>query len=216
MKNALPTSPAIEVPGPARPSGWHGQFARPTGMLGRVAGHVMALRNKERSWWVLPLLEIGESERLLEVGFGSGIDIRRASDIAAHGFVAGIDHSEVMLEQARRRNASGIRAGRVELQLGLASRLPYPDDSFDKVFSINVAQFWTEPLEAIREMRRVLRPSGLIGIAVQPRSKGGTKQTAREMGQMLVENLRAAGFSQVRLESKKMKPVSVVCGLGVK
>jgi ubiquinone/menaquinone biosynthesis C-methylase UbiE len=216
MNNGLPNSPAIEVPGSGGLSGWRGQFARPTGVLGKVAGHLMALRNKERSWWVLPLLEIGETERMLEVGFGSGIDIRRASEIAAHGFVAGVDHSEVMLDQARRRNAAAIRAGRVELQIGSASRLPYPDDTFDKVFSINVAQFWTEPLVAIREMRRVLCTGGLIAIAVQPRSKGATQRTARETGQMLVENLRASGFSQVRLESKKMKPVSVVCGLGFK
>jgi ubiquinone/menaquinone biosynthesis C-methylase UbiE len=209
MNNPQAASPAIEVPGSGS-SGWRGQFARPTGVLGKVAGHLMAVRNKERSWWVLPLLEIGDRERMLEVGFGSGIDIRRVSEIAAHGFVAGIDHSEVMLEQARRRNAAAIRAGRVELRLASASRLPYPDNSFDKVFSINVAQFWTEPLEAIRKMRRVLRTGGLIAIAVQPRSNGAAQR------QMLVENLRASGFSQVRLESKKMKPASVVCGLGLK
>jgi len=49
------TSRAIDVPGPG---GWRQQFARPTGALGQLAGHLMAFRNKERSWWVLPLLEI--------------------------------------------------------------------------------------------------------------------------------------------------------------
>jgi ubiquinone/menaquinone biosynthesis C-methylase UbiE len=185
-------------------------------VLGQIAGHLMALRNKERSWWVLPLLEIGDKDRVLEVGFGSGADVRRVSEMAARGFVAGIDHSEVMLEQARWRNAEGIRAGRVELRLGCATRLPYADGAFDKVFSINVAQFWEEPAAAVQQMHRVLREGGLVAIAVQPRAKGATQRTARETGQKLVEHLGAAGFTQVRLESKKMKPVGVVCALGVK
>jgi ubiquinone/menaquinone biosynthesis C-methylase UbiE len=77
-----------------------------------------------------------------------------------------------MLEQARRRNWAGIRAGRVELQLASASRLPYPEGAFDRVSSINVAQFSSDPAEPVREMRRVLRPGGLVAIAVQPRSQG--------------------------------------------
>jgi SAM-dependent methyltransferase len=192
------TSSAIDVPGPG---GWRQQFARPTGALGQLAGHLMAFRNKERSWWVLPLLEIHDKDRVLEVGFG---------------FVAGIDHSEVMLQQAIRRNAASVRTGRVELQLGSATRLPYPDSSFDKAFCINVAQFWPNPLTPIQELRRVLRDGGRIAIAVQPRTEGSSERTAHDTGKMLTENLKSAGFSQVRLESKKLKPVSVVCGVGVK
>jgi ubiquinone/menaquinone biosynthesis C-methylase UbiE len=214
MGNTRTKSVAIEVPG--GPAGWGGQLARPTGILGRIAGHWMALSNKERSWWVLPLLEISDKDRVLEVGFGSGVDVRRVSEIAAHGFVAGIDHSEVMMQQARRRNAAAIGAGRVDLQLGCATRLPYADGAFDKVFSINVAPFWDKPEAAIHEMHRVLRQGGLVAIAVQPRSKRATHRTALETGQVLVKHLGAAGFTQVRLESKKMKPVSVVCALAVR
>ena len=165
---------------------------------------------------MLPLLEIHDKDRVLEVGFGSGVDIRRVSEIAVKGFVAGVDHSEVMLEQARRRNRAAIQAGRVELHLSAADHLPFPDGSFEKVFSINVAHFWPEPVVPLREMRRVLREGGRIAIAVQPRTKGANERTARETAKMIVENLNAAGFTEVRMESKRMKPVSVVCGLGVK
>lgn len=216
MTNALPTTPAINVPGSGQPSGWRRQFAQPTGFLGRIAGHLMALRNKERSWWVLPLVDIHENDRVLEIGFGPGVDIRRVSEMALRGFVAGVDHSPVMVEQASKRNAAAIRQGRVELRLGDVSHLPYPDASFDKVFSINVAPFWSEPLEAMREMRRVLRPGGLVAVAVQPRSADANERAAREALRSLVENLRAAGFSEIRLESKRMKPASTVCALGVK
>src|SRR6266852_6998340 len=216
MRNAVATSSAIEVPDPFTPTGWRGQFVRPSGVLGRLIGHLMAIKNKERSWWVLPLLDIHQNDRVLEVGFGSGIDVKRVSEMAIDGFVAGVDHSPVMVEQARRRNAAAIRKGLVEVSFGSASQLPYPDESFDKVFSINVAQFWTDAIEPMREMRRVLRMGGLVAIAVQPRSQGASERTARETARSLVENLRVAGFSEVRLESKRMKPVATVCAVAVK
>jgi SAM-dependent methyltransferase len=95
-------------------------------------------------------------------------------------------------------------------------RLPFPDDFFNKVFSINVAQFWTDPVAVMLEMRRVVRPGGLAAVAVQPRSKNAKEGAARETGRSLVENMRAAGFNEVRLEAKRMKPVSTVCAIGVK
>jgi len=216
MKNAVALSPAIDVPGSRQPTGWRSQFQKPAGILGRAVGHLMAFKNKERSWWVLPMLEIHQNDCLLEVGFGSGIDIRRVSEIAVDGFVAGVDHSPLMVAQASRRNRAAIDKGGVELQLGCASKLPYPDDFFNKVFSINVAQFWTDPVAVMREMRRVVRTGGLVAVAVQPRSKNAKERTARETGRLLVENMRAAGFNEVRLEAKRMKPVSTVCAIGVK
>jgi len=79
-----------------------------------------------------------------------------------------------------------------------------------------VAQFWQDPLTPAQEMRRVLKQGGRIALAVQPRSKGANERSARDMGKILTETLKAAGFSQVRLEGKKLKPVSVVCALGMK
>ena len=216
MKNAVALSPAIQVPAPGKPTGWRSQFYKPSGVLGRAVGHLMAFKNKERSWWVLPMLEIHQNDCVLEVGFGSGIDIRRVSEIAVDGFVAGVDHSPLMVEQASRRNRAAMEKGLVELQLGYASKLPYPDDFFNKVFSINVAQFWPDPVAVMLEIRRVARTGGIVAVAVQPRSRNAKEGAARETGRWLLESMRAAGFNEVRLEAKRMKPVSTVCAVGVK
>ena len=116
------------------------QFAKPEGTLGWFVGHVMAMKNQERSEFVFSILELRPEDRVLEIGFGPGADLQRASRAAA--FVAGIDHSDVMVKQASRRNASAIRDGRVQVQLGSANKLPFPEAHFDKIFAINSAQFW--------------------------------------------------------------------------
>jgi ubiquinone/menaquinone biosynthesis C-methylase UbiE len=176
----------------------------------------MAAKNRRRSEWTLSLLEIQPTDRVLEIGFGSGADVRRASARASRGFVAGIDHSQAMVDQATRRNAASIAAGRVELRLGSALRLPYTDGSFDKVFSINVAQFWADRNGGMAQVHRALRHGGLAAIAVQPRSKGATEETSERTRVALVDAMHVAGFSEVRSEALRLRPVSVVCALGRK
>ncbi len=198
-------------------SGWRRQFVKPTGFWGWLAGHLLAWKSRERSLWVLSLLNLKPNSRVLEIGFGPGVDIQRVSRQVQQGFVAGIDHSSVMVHQASRRNAEAIRAGQVELQQGSAdSLLPYPDASFDWIFAINVAQFWQQPQQVLKELQRVLKPSGKVAIAIQPRGATVTEEVAHKTGQNLIKQIQAAGFQQVRMESKAMKPVSVVCVIGTK
>ena len=187
------------------------QFAKPAGAMGWVAGQLMARRNRDQSLWVFSLLDLKPSEHVLEIGFGPGMDIERASHAAA--FVAGVDHSELMLRQASKRNREAIQQGRVELKLGSAGQLPYPDGRFDSLFAINSAQFWKDTVKTLTEAGRVLKPGGRIVLAVQPRSKGATTETARQAGIGLAKALTAAGFQDVHSELNEMRPVAMVCVL---
>jgi ubiquinone/menaquinone biosynthesis C-methylase UbiE len=135
--------------------------------------------------------------------------------IVSAGFIAGIDHSEVMVRQASKRNARAIHEGRVVLRLGSVSNLPKFDEPFDKIFTINSIHFWTEPISCLKELRKLLRPGGLIAVTLQPRSRSATNATTEEIGKEIAMNLERAGFSQVRLEIRQTKPVSVACALGV-
>ena len=114
--NAQLEAVSLEVKSPA-PRGVAaaivGQFGNPHGLLGRLAGHVMALNNHKRSTWVLSLLALAETDRVLEVGFGPGVALQRASARVIRGKLLGIDHSATMLAQARRRNRVAIAAGRM-------------------------------------------------------------------------------------------------------
>lgn len=192
------------------------QFGRPTGLPGRMAGWVMAHRssNRRRNAWAVSLLDVQRNDRVLEIGFGPGVAIRELARLAADGYVCGLDHSEVMLRQAARRNAEGVRRGRVELKLGCVERLPAFAAPFDKILAVNAMQFWDQPLEPLGELRRVLRSGGRIAVAFQPRGPGATNELATRTGREIAAALGDAGFSGVRLETLTLKP-AVVCALGV-
>jgi ubiquinone/menaquinone biosynthesis C-methylase UbiE len=193
------------------------QFGRPSGLVGSLFGKIMALRpsNKERGEWTISLLQIKPNDRLLEIGFGPGFAIERAFKTASPAFIAGVDHSDVMVRQAGARNAEALRAGKLELHLGSASQLPKFKEKFDKIYTINSIHFWTEPVECLKNMRAMLKPGGLMAVTLQPRSQAANDDVAKEIGGEVAKNLERAGFTQIRLEMRKMKPVSAMCALGI-
>lgn len=194
----------------------HAQFGCPTDFWGRAAGLLMAHRssNRRRNAWVVSLLDVQSDDHVLEVGFGPGLAILELSRIARDGYVCGIDHSEVMLSQAARRNADGIRRGVVDLRLAAVDALPSFDAPFDKIMTVNTMMFWTEPDALLEALRHRLRAGGLIAVAQQPRGPGVTDQASAATGKKIAAALARAGFSEVRLETLRLKP-AVVCALGV-
>ncbi len=93
------------------------QFHHPTGAVGHVAGWIMGRRssNVARNRWAVQLLDVQPTDRVIELGCGPGVAIAALATRAIRGLVVGVDHSQVMLRQARRRNRAAVRAGRVRL-----------------------------------------------------------------------------------------------------
>jgi SAM-dependent methyltransferase len=194
------------------------QFGRPSGILGSVAGAIMAHRpsNRARAYQTLELLEIAPADRVLEIGFGPGIAIERASRLAPAGVVVGIDHSRVMLEQARRRNARAIDEGRVILQLASVEELPSFSHPFEEIFAINSIAFWDKPLTRLSELRDRLAPGGRLALTVQPRGRNASAETARRYAERLGAWLRKSDLRDVRVALLPLKPVPAACALGTR
>lgn len=192
------------------------QFGRPTGFWGHVAGMIMAHRgsNVERNRWTVDLLEVRHADRVLEIGFGPGLALKRLGKFTPLGRVHGIDHSPAMLKQARWRNAAALRKGRMELRQGAAGSLPAAWNRLDKVMAVNVAMFWSDPVGQLRLLRERIAPGGRIALTVQPRAKGANLKDALRAGLLLTGQLEQAGFVKVRLEVLPLQPVAAVCALG--
>ena len=188
-----------------------GQAHHPRGAAGRVAAWEMAHRpsNRQRSRWVVSLLEVRPADQVLEVGFGPGVAVA-ALVRAGAGHVYGIDHSGVMLRQASRRNAAAIRAGRVTLIRASAEEIPPAlDGPFDAILAVNSLAFWPAPAEQLAGLRRRLAPGGRIAIASQPRCPGATAETSRGAAREIEGLLRAAGFTDLTTRTLPLSPPAV-------
>ena len=218
-KQYFPWSNVFEGKGVPIMSVWEkisAQFGKPTGFIGVVAGTIMANRrsNLERNVWAISMLKLRPTDRVLEIGFGPGVAIQKMSEVVTKGVVWGIDHSEVMLKQASMRNNKAISKGRVKLLLGSVSSLSFTDVQVDMILDINSFQFWESPVDGLKKLRTCLAPSGIVALVHQPRQPGSTDEETDRAGRKLADYLEEAGFRDISIEKRSMKPVSTVCVLG--
>src|SRR5512143_3452508 len=109
----------------------------------------------------LPFLKPGM--RLLDCGCGMGALTASLARHLAPGEVIGIDREPSQIDAARAWAAEkGV--GNVRFDLGNIFEIPFPDASFEAVFAYTVLEHVRDPLQAMREMRRVLKPGGIVGI----------------------------------------------------
>jgi ubiquinone/menaquinone biosynthesis C-methylase UbiE len=101
---------------------------------------------------------------LLDVGCGPGTITADLAALVAPGRVVGLERAEGVLAQARAAVAAKGVADHVEFAVGDVHALDFPDDTFDVVHAHQVLQHVGDPVQALREMRRVCRPGGIVAV----------------------------------------------------
>ncbi|MFI6288962.1 methyltransferase domain-containing protein [Streptomyces sp. NPDC051018] len=161
--------------------------------------------------------ELTPDDRILDIGCGPGTITADLAALVPEGGVTGVDLAPDIVERAR---AHAAERGLVNTEFATAdvNALEYGDDSFDVVHAHQVLQHLGDPVNALREMRRVCRPGGLVAVrdsdygaftwfpAVPElddwsalyrkvaRSNGGEP----DAGRRLLSWAREAGFSDIR------------------
>jgi SAM-dependent methyltransferase len=156
--------------------------------------------------------DLRDGETVLDLGSGGGIDvILSARRVGPTGHAYGLDMTEEMLDLAR-RNATEAKIENVTFLQGLIEEIPLPDASVDVVISNCVINLSTDKPSVLREIGRVLRPGGRIGISdvvaedrLEPEQRAergsyvgciaGALSTSEYM-----DGLRAAGFDDISVE----------------
>ncbi|MDM0015678.1 class I SAM-dependent methyltransferase [Variovorax sp. J22P168] len=113
----------------------------------------------------LPFLDFtgtADGERVLDVGCGTGHLAFAVTRRTGAGEVRGIDLAQPYIDHARRHNQDP----RIVFEVGDACALPFADGSFDRVLSLLVLHFVPAAERAVAEMRRVVRPGGMVAATV--------------------------------------------------
>ena len=180
-------------------------LGKPEGEIGRELADSMA----ERNWPVYEAgfqrLAVQPGDRLFEVGFGNGKLVPRLLALAPGLTYAGIDFSETMVSVAEAFNQELIKAGKATFRLASVEAIPFAADAFDRALAVNTIYFWPDPVHALAEIRRVLRPDGVLFVLAAPPEEMAkapfTPYGFRVYDEVQLRKLHAeAGFLRVDVE----------------
>jgi SAM-dependent methyltransferase len=202
------------------------QCRKPSGLFGRYILWDMNRHHSKLTDWGLSHVSIKPSDTILDVGCGGGRTVNKLAAMAAK--VYGVDYSEESIAAARRTNARLIDIGRVEIQCGSVSQLPFANNKFDLVTAIETHLFWRDLANDFREILRVLKSGGALLIVAEIYRGGKHLEVARRriFEKHLAANMNLltpaehrdlfvnAGFSGVQIFEELDK--GWICGVGKK
>ena len=190
------------------------QLKNPHGKLGKEVADRMNHSNKPITEFTYSCMSLKPNDKLLEIGFGNGKLLQFLFQKEPNLYVAGIDISDTMVDEAARFNQNLIAAEKMELKVAGVSNIPYPDDHFDCVCSINTIYFWPSPEQDIKSIFNVLKQDGKCFISLTPKEEIQELEAA-QFGFRLYEKeeledlFSSGGFSKIEMHKKAEPPILI-------
>jgi SAM-dependent methyltransferase len=200
------------------------QCQKPVGWIGRAVLRNMNARHSGVTDWGLSHISVKQHFTILDIGCGGGRTVSKLAALATAGKVYGLDYSADSVAVASKTNREWIKSGRVEIHEGSVSQLPFGTDTFDLVVAVETHFWWPDLPGDVRELLRVLKPSGELAIIAEV-YKGASTTTARLVEKYLPMTgmkllspeehrnlLTDAGYSNVQIGTESSKGWIVATG----
>jgi ubiquinone/menaquinone biosynthesis C-methylase UbiE len=196
------------------------QFKRPTGLRGRLVAASMNRHHEPLTLWGLSQVNINPDYVILDVGCGGGKTVSKLAHRVVQGKIFGIDHSADMVKYSKKVNKQLIAQSRVEIIEGSVEKITFPDNFFDLVTAFETYYFWPSLPDALREIRRVLKPDGKL-LMVNEMLKDGVYEVEHakliektHVHLFQLEEIRhimySVGFADVQIITKAESPWNAV------
>ena len=127
----------------------------PKGELGNELIDDMNVNHEKLAQWSLTHLKISDDDIILDIGCGGGVNVERFLKITENK-VYGIDYSPLAVERSCKLNKSAIDADRCKIIEASVSNLPFNDNTFDIATAFETVYFWSDFVNDLKEIKRVL------------------------------------------------------------
>ena len=139
------------------------QAKRPSGLFGRFfMSRIFDKGNLELNSFVKETMAIKKSDRILEIGCGTGSLLKIIANELENGIVEGIDFSKTMISIAKKKNKRNISKKKAIIRLGNFDELQFKSNSYDKILSVNTIYFWKNPVMTISKAFFLLKANGMM------------------------------------------------------
>ncbi|MFH6961496.1 class I SAM-dependent methyltransferase [Flavobacterium plurextorum] len=136
------------------------QLKLPTGEKGIEMGNMMNETNINMTRHSIQNLNISNENKILELGHGNAGHVEFLFEQAENLKYYGLEMSELMFQEARQTNRNFVSQKQAFFSLYDGNKIPFENDFFDKIFTVNTIYFWQKPEELLVEIYRVLKPNG--------------------------------------------------------
>ena len=136
------------------------QLKHPTGEKGIEIANMMNETNINMTRHSFQNLHIESGNNILELGHGNAGHVGLIFEEAPNIKYYGLEMSELMFQEARQINRNFVSQKQALFSLYDGNKIPFEEDSFDKIFTVNTIYFWQEPEKLLLEIYRILRPNG--------------------------------------------------------
>lgn len=133
-------------------------LANPQGEKGIEIGEMMNATNIGMTLESIRTLSIDDGQQILEIGHGNAGHLKGIMNLAKNLRYTGIDISETMHNEAKKLNKEF--ESQAEFVLYEGKKLPFQDETFDKIFTVNTVYFWENSVGFLNEIYRVLKDEG--------------------------------------------------------
>lgn len=187
------------------------QCRKPSGMEGKTVADEMNHSHFELTGWGLDKIDIKENFTILDVGCGGGKTINRLAHSVKSGKVIGVDYSKDCVEWSKKFNSQLIKEGKVEVYNCSVEKLPFEDGRFDLITAVETIYFWPDLSSNLKEIKRVLKPSGKFIIINEMYMDGDSKEQYKEYvdkmniytPEELYEIMAESGYKNISMEIKE-------------
>jgi ubiquinone/menaquinone biosynthesis C-methylase UbiE len=148
------------------------QLRQPSGLFGKLMmADFLDRHNEKMNHFAVKQIDIKPTDLVLDIGFGGGVTIVEMLKMIDTGKIYGIDFSQEMVAQAKQKFKLEIDSGKVSIEFGDVRKLPFAENTFDKICTVNTIYFWGEPLASLQEIKRVLKSGGKLVVGIRSADK---------------------------------------------